>query len=165
MKAYVMEELAEKNRFVKYPYSKSSLKKLEGVHPNMVDFAFELAEIIDIRIVSGVRSDTEQHEKFLSGLSSRDGYTKKSNHQPKADGLGYALDMLPLPPGVNMYLEDGFEDNIRWAQFDGACQVLAWSMGIKIKTGFKWRSSLMDSLQRDERANTLPDGNHVELIT
>ena len=72
--------------------------------------------------------------------------------------------MLPLPRGVNMYLDDGSEDNIRWGQFDGLCHGIAYKLGIKIRTGFKWRSNIMDSLARNERDNTFPDGNHVELI-
>ena len=83
--------------------------------------------------------------------SSKDVYKEKSTHQVKDDGLCDALDILPLPMGINMYLDDGTEDDLRWAQFDGACHMLASKMGIKIKTGFKWRSNLMDSLARPER--------------
>lgn len=149
---------------MKYPYSKSSLSKLEGVHPDLVKFAFQLAEVIDCKIVYGVRTDQEQIELFKEGKSSKDGINKKSNHQVKEDGYGYALDILPLPKGVNMYLDDGSEDNIRWGQFDGLCHGIAHMMGIKIRTGFKWRDNMMDSLARKERDNTLPDGNHIELI-
>jgi hypothetical protein len=64
-----------------------------------------------------------------------------------------------------MYLDDGSEDNIRWGQFDGACHVAAYFLGIRIRTGFKWRDTLMASLERPERDNTLPDGNHIELVS
>lgn len=156
--------LLEQNKLVKYPYSINSLSELVGVHPDLVEFAFKLADIIDCKIVSGVREDEEQHQKFIAGLSSKDGYIKKSDHQPQEDFFGHALDILPLPKGVNMYLDDGSEDNIRWGQFDGACHALASTMGITIRTGFKWRNNLMDSLARKERDNTLPDGNHVAIV-
>jgi peptidoglycan LD-endopeptidase CwlK len=159
-----IEKKMKRNQTVKYPYSKSSLEKLQGVHPKLIDFAFELANIIDCRLVYGVRSDEEQHKLFKEGRSSKDGYEHKSNHQTKEDGYGYALDILPLPKNINMYSDDGSEDNIRWGQFDGACHALAHMMGIKIRTGFKWRDNLMDSLERPERENNLPDGNHVELV-
>lgn len=159
-----MKILNYRNSKVKYPYSNSSLKKLINVHPSMIDFAFELANVIDCKIVYGIRTDEEQMKLFVDGKSSFDGVTKKSNHQPKEDDFGYALDILPLPKGVNMYLDDGSEDNIRWGQFDGLCHGIAYKLGIKIRTGFKWRSNIMDSLARNERDNTLPDGNHVELI-
>jgi len=159
-----MNELVKRNKKVKYKYSTSSLKILLGVHPKLIDFFFALANIIDLKLVSGVRLDPEQIQMFKEGRSTKNGVTEKSNHQVKKDGYGHAVDALPLPRGVNMYLDDGSEDNIRWGQFDGACHALAHMMGIKIRTGFKWRSDLMSSLARAERDNTLPDGNHVELI-
>lgn len=157
-------ELTLRNKTIKYKYSKSSLEKLADVHPLMVDFAFEIANVIDCKLVYGVRTDAEQNELYKLGRSSKDGYENKSSHQLKDDGYGYALDILPLPRGVNMYLDDGNEDNIRWAQFDGLCHGIAHKLGITVRTGFKWRSNMMDSLARDERDNTLPDGNHVELV-
>ncbi len=156
--------LQERNKRVRYKYSSSSLSKLEGVKPKLVEFAFELANVIDCKIVYGVRTNEEQFTLYKDGKSSFDGITKKSNHQKKSDGFGYALDILPLPKGVNMYLDDGSEDNIRWGQFDGLCHGIAYKLGIKVKTGFKWRDNMMDSLQRAERSNTFPDGNHVEFV-
>lgn len=156
--------LREQNSLVKYPYSQKSLDKLTGVHPQLVQFAFILANIVDCTIVSGVRSEAEQAKKYAAGLSSKDGIVNKSAHQPKEDGYGYALDILPLPKGVNMYLDDGSEDNIRWGQFDGLVHGIAYFMGIKLMTGFKWRDDMMSSLERPERANTLPDGNHVQFM-
>lgn len=160
----IPQHLIDQNNLVAYKYSDSSLTKLIGVHPEMIRFAFTLADIIDCKIVSGVRLDPEQHQMFLDGLSSKDGYEDKSDHQVKDDGYGHALDILPLPKGVNMYLDDGSEDNIRWGQFDGLCHGVAHMMGITIRTGFKWRNNMMASLARAERDNTLPDGNHVALV-
>jgi len=159
-----MNHLLESNGYVKYPFSQSSLDKLVDVHPSMVAFAFELAQVIDCKIVYGVRTDEEQNKLFKEHRSSKDGYVKKSNHQKKDDGYGYALDILPLPRGVNMYLDDGTEDDLRWAQFDGLCHGIAHKLKMKVRTGFKWRSNMMDSLARAERDNTLPDGNHIELV-
>jgi peptidoglycan L-alanyl-D-glutamate endopeptidase CwlK len=154
-----------RNAEVKYPYSASSLAKLEGVHPEMVDFAFELAEVIDAKIIYGVRTEEEQLALYNANpqRSTFDGIIKKSNHQKKADGFGHALDILPLPHGVNMYDKRDPENKLRWAQFDGLCQGIAHKLGIKIRTGFKWRDNMMDSLARPEKENTLPDGNHIEL--
>lgn len=160
----MLEYLKARNLLVKYKYSQSSLKKLIGVHPNLIDFAFELANIIDCKLIYGVRSDEEQLRLFNEGKTSFDGVTKRSNHQVKDDGLGYALDILPLPIGVNMYDDADSENKLRWGQFDGLCQGLAYKLNIKLRTGFKWRSTMMESLKRNESENTLPDGNHVELI-
>lgn len=160
----IMQILNNRNSSAKYPYSNSSLKKLLNVHSSMVDFAFELADIIDCKIVYGVRTNEEQMKLFEDGKSSFDGVNKKSNHQVKEDELGYALDILPLPKGINMYNDSDSENKLRWAQFDGLCQGISYKMGIKIKTGFKWSDNMMDSLKRNESENTLPDGNHIELI-
>lgn len=159
-----MESLIEANRYVKYPFSTSSLDKLKDVHPNLQRFAFALADIIDCKIVYGVRSDEEQNKLFKDEKSKCDGYIKKSAHQKRSDGYGHALDILPLPKGVNMYLNDGSEDNIRWGQFDGLCQGIAHYLDIKVKTGFKWKGSMMETLQAAERDNKFPDGNHIELV-
>jgi len=159
-----MENLLARNKTAKYPYSKSSLAKLEGVHPDMVNFAFELANVIDCKIVYGVRTDEEQLALYKSGRSSFDGITKRSNHQIQKDGYGYALDILPLPVGVNMYDDKDEENKLRWAQFDGFCFAIAYKLSMNIKTGFKWRNNMMKSLQRNEKDNTLPDGNHIELL-
>ena len=151
------------NNSAKYKFSRSSLEKLIGVHPNMVDFAFELANVVDCKIIYGVRTDEEQLSLYNEGKSTFDGITKKSSHQIKADGYGHALDILPLPKGVNMYDDKDQENKLRWAEFNGLCYGIAYKLCIKVKTGFKWRSSMMRSLERDERDNTLPDGNHVQL--
>lgn len=152
------------NQKVKYPYSEKSLSKLYRVHNHLILFAFELADVIDCKLIYGRREDAEQIQLFKEGKSTLDGIIEKSEHQPKDDGLCYALDILPLPRGVNMYDDSDPENKLRWAQFDGLCHGIAHSIGIKVRTGFKWRSNMMDSLARAERDNTLPDGNHVELI-
>lgn len=154
----------KENAKLKYPYSSLSLMKLKGVHPDLRRFAFALANIIDCKIVYGVRSTELQQQLYKEKKSGKDGIVYKSTHQLQEDGYGHALDILPLPKGINMYLDDGSEDNIRWAQFDGACHAVAYFLGIRIRTGFKWRADLMSSLERPERENTLPDGNHVEIV-
>lgn len=159
-----MEALRLQNQTVRYPFSSSSLSKLVGVHPKLVEFAFELANVMDCKIVYGVRTDSEQMELFKKEKTTFDGVNKRSKHQVHTDGLGYALDILPLPKGVNMYDKKDPENKLRWAQFDGVCQTIAYFMGIQVRTGFKWRSNIMDSLARPEKDNTLPDGNHVELV-
>ena len=159
-----MRALVERNKLVKYPFSKSSLEKLIGVHPKLVDFIFELANVVDLKIVYGVRTDREQYELYKEHKSTFNGVTEKSNHQPKEDGFGYAIDALPLPKNINMYDDSDIENKLRWAQFDGLCHGIAYKLGIKIRTGFKWRDNIMDSLARNEKDNTLPDGNHLELV-
>lgn len=82
--------------------SQKSLDKLEGVHPNLVNFLKELILIspYDFKITAGVRTAEEQNKLYQQGRTTKsikvtkvDGYKQKSNHQRKFDGLGYAADI------------------------------------------------------------------------
>lgn len=58
---------------------------------------------VDFTIVEGVRTVERQQELYAQGRSNPkmpivtnvDGVIKKSNHQAKADGYGYAVDLYP----------------------------------------------------------------------
>ncbi|EJG08408.1 hypothetical protein A447_09299, partial [Fusobacterium vincentii ATCC 51190] len=81
-----------------YTLSQTSLDKLKGVHPNLVNFFKELILVSpwDFKITAGVRTAAEQNSEYQKGRTSSgikvtkvDGYKQKSNHQTKFDGLGY----------------------------------------------------------------------------
>lgn len=82
--------------------SQASLDKLKGVHPNLINFFRELILISpwDFRILRGVSTPEEQNKLYQQGrtikglkVTNCDGFRKKSNHQIKYDGLGYAVDI------------------------------------------------------------------------
>lgn len=82
--------------------SQASLDKLKGVHPNLINFFKELILISpwDFRILRGVSTPEEQNKLYQQGrtikgfkVTNCDGFRKKSNHQIKYDGLGYAVDI------------------------------------------------------------------------
>lgn len=99
-----------------YQFSKMSLEKFTGVHPNLVNFMKELILISpwDFKIVVGVRTPQEQNKLYQQGrtklkdehgnklykVTNCDGYKEKSNHQLKFDDLGYAVDIGVLVNGV-----------------------------------------------------------------
>lgn len=92
-----------------YQFSKASLNKLEGVHQNLVNFMKELILIApyDFKILRGVSTAEEQNKLYQQGrtikgnkVTNCDGFRKKSNHQIKYDGLGYAVDIGVLINGV-----------------------------------------------------------------
>ena len=56
---------------------------------------------IDFVITEGVRTAKRQQELFKQGKSKCDGIKKKSNHQIKTDGFGWAVDLYPLPINFN----------------------------------------------------------------
>lgn len=78
--------------------------RLVGVHPALVEAIGEvLAEMAawghPMCIVEGVRTKERQQELYAQGrtapgpiVTNADGIYKKSEHQPRADGLGYAVD-------------------------------------------------------------------------
>lgn len=88
-----------------FKFSKNSLKKLEGLHPNLQKFFRELIKIspYDFSITQGVRTAEEQNKLYQQGrttpgkiVTNCDGYKLKSNHQTKSDGLGHAGDIAVL---------------------------------------------------------------------
>lgn len=88
-----------------YKFSKNSLKKLEGLHPQLQKFFHELIKIspYDFSITQGVRTTEEQNKLYQQGrtapgkiVTNCDGYKSKSNHQVKPDGFGYAGDIAVL---------------------------------------------------------------------
>ena len=92
-----------------YTLSQTSLDKLEGVHPNLVNFLEELILISpwDFRILRGVSTPEEQNKLYQQGrtikglkVTNCDGFRKKSNHQIKYDGLGYAVDIGVIVNGI-----------------------------------------------------------------
>lgn len=85
-----------------YILSQTSLDKLNGVHPNLVNFMTELIKISpwNFKITAGVRTAEEQNRLYQKGrtvpgakVTNVDGYKLKSNHQIKFNGLGYATDI------------------------------------------------------------------------
>lgn len=88
-----------------YKFSKNSLKKLEGLHPNLKEFFQELLKIskYDFSITQGIRTAEEQNKLYRQGrtepgaiVTNCDGYKNKSNHQIKNDGYGHAGDIAIL---------------------------------------------------------------------
>jgi peptidoglycan L-alanyl-D-glutamate endopeptidase CwlK len=71
-----------------FTFGKNSLDKLATVDERLQLLANEVlkASKIDIGISSGIRSDEEQHQIFLSGASQCDGINQRSKHQ---DGLAF----------------------------------------------------------------------------
>lgn len=102
-----------------YRYSKRSLQKLEGLHPQLKEFALELIKVTpyDISITCGVRTAEEQNAVYQQGRTKAgkiatncDGYKYKSNHQVHADGLGYAFDIAVLVNGQCDWRESKFKE-------------------------------------------------------
>jgi peptidoglycan L-alanyl-D-glutamate endopeptidase CwlK len=89
-------------------FSKRSLDNLQGVHPDLsrlMNLAIRNTPI-DFTITCGVRTAQQQQDLYAQGrtkpgaiVTNADGVRSKSNHQPKSDGYGHAVDLYPFVNG------------------------------------------------------------------
>ena len=85
-----------------YKLSQNSINKLDKIHPKLV-LSIQKAitnSPFDFIIVQGFRTAEYQNGLYQQGrtisgirVTNCDGYVKKSNHQAKSDGYGYAIDL------------------------------------------------------------------------
>lgn len=135
-----------------YQFGKRSLDNLVGVHPNLVKvLKVSITDSpVNFTITEGVRTTQKQQEYYSWGRTKKnpntgkmtkvtyaDGIKRKSNHQPKDDGYGYAVDLYPY-----------FDDKV---QVQGDAVILALEeiadhikkkakeLGIKIVWGGDWK--------------------------
>jgi peptidoglycan L-alanyl-D-glutamate endopeptidase CwlK len=123
--------------------SQRSKDNLLGVHPNLVK-VIELAVIdspIDFMVIEGVRETKRQQDLFAQGrtkpgkiVTYADGVKNKSNHQPKADNYGHAIDFVPI---INGKVDWNNHNNFKII----ADHIVATGkkIGIKIVAGFYWK--------------------------
>lgn len=89
-------------------FGKRSINNLVGVHPDLVKLMCEAIKETpyDFVVTEGVRTLERQQQLYAQGrtqpgkiVTYADGVRKKSNHQLKTDGYGYAVDIYPLING------------------------------------------------------------------
>lgn len=90
-------------------FSNRSKSALVGVHPILVGIMYAAIENtpVDFTIIEGVRTVAQQQAHYAKGrtvagnkVTNADGIKIKSEHQPKADGFGYAVDLYPFVNGI-----------------------------------------------------------------
>jgi len=125
-------------------FSKRSLDNLIGVHPNLCKVMHEAIKDtpIDFTITEGVRTVQRQQELYAQGrtktgtiVTQVDGVKKKSYHQPKSDGYGYAVDLYP-------YLSGSVQVNAVKELKIIAAHIIATAkrLGIPVEWGGSWTS-------------------------
>lgn len=88
-------------------FSKRSLDNLKGIHPDLVKVIYRAMglSIMDFTVTDGVRTLAQQKKLYDQGRNGNPGpivtWTMESNHLPKADGYGHAVDMAPYPIDYN----------------------------------------------------------------
>ena len=121
-------------------FNQRSLNNLKGVHPDLItvlDTAIRNSPI-EFTITEGVRTVERQQELYAQGrttsgkiVTNVDGINKKSNHQPKADGYGYAVDLYANPINVN--------DTKNITIVANHIKATAQKLGMRIKWGGDWK--------------------------
>lgn len=127
-------------------FSKRSLDNLKGVHPNMVKVLSVAIKStpIDFTITEGVRTVARQQQLYAQGRTTKgiivtnlDGVKKKSNHQPKQDGYGHAVDLYPFYNGSVQVQDKDVIPKLK----DIAVHIkkIAEELGIPITWGGDWK--------------------------
>ena len=129
-----------------YKLSKRSLDTMVGVSPDLVKVIKEAIATspYDFMITQGVRSAKYQNELYQQGRTVRglkvtnaDGYIKKSNHQMKVDGFGYAIDFVVM----DKTKKDGFDWDTESKYQAVAKHILdtGHKLGINLEWGGEWK--------------------------
>lgn len=137
-----------------YKLGQASLKKLQGVHPDMaavVNRAIELSTQ-DFVVLEGVRTKTRQAELYAQGRTKPGPvvtWTQTSNHFIGADGWGRAVDLCPFP--VDWDTPSKF-DAVAAAMFAAARE-----LNVAIRWGADW------DVDGNSRERGESDSPHFEL--
>lgn len=126
---------------MKFTFSKRSLERLQGVHPDLVKvikLALSFSEV-DFAVTEGVRTVERQKQLVAAGASK----TMNSRHIPGKDGFSKAVDVAAV-----------VGNSIRWdwplyAKIAEAVKKAAKECNVKIVWGGDWK--------------TFKDGPHFEL--
>jgi len=127
-----------------YKFSNRSIDSLKGVHPRLtilMGVAIQDSPV-DFTITDGVRTTEQQQALFAQGrtapgeiVTNADGIEVISNHQLKADGLGYAVDLYPF---VNGKVQLNDKANLR--KIANHIKETAKRLGYNIEWGGDWKS-------------------------
>lgn len=120
---------------------RNSVRRLEGVHPDLVRVAHTAITLskVDFAIVQGVRTQAEQDALYEQGRTKPGKivtWTRNSNHIPKADGYGYAIDICPY---VNGKLD--WETVSNFDKVAEAFKEAAAIEGVRIVWGGDWKTT------------------------
>lgn len=153
-----------------------SESRFNGVHPNMVGFMKDLLDIspYDFSISQGVRTVAEQQKLYARGrtingvttpgpiITKVDGVKVKSNHQPKADGLGYAVDIAIL---VQDPVTKKWKPDWNISKYKELYE-LAEKEGLLEKWGVEWGGNCFINkwrLENDKKYKPFIDGPHWQI--
>lgn len=124
-------------------FSQRSINALKGVHPNLVKVlnAAIIDSPIDFMIVEGVRTMKRQQDLYAQGrtkpgaiVTYADGIKNKSNHQPKKDNFGHAIDFVPIING-----KPDWKNHNNFKTIADHIVAKGKELNIKVVAGFYWK--------------------------
>ena len=116
-------------------------ERLAGVYPRLAACVARAAEIckLDIIVLEGVRTAERQAQLYAQGRTAPGEivtWVTVSNHEPKADGFGHAVDLGALEPDGSVdWQTTGDYDTIKAAMFAAAA---AMSPPLCLRWGADW---------------------------
>ncbi|MCW2286858.1 M15 family metallopeptidase [Rhodoblastus acidophilus] len=124
--------------------NKTSMDRLQGVHPDLVKVVLKAAEITDqpFIVTEGVRTVERERSLIAKGLSSLKS-PFSCRHVP-TNGFGHAVDLAPVVNGVIPW-----KDWSKFASVARAMKAAASQVHVSITWGGDWK--------------TFKDGPHFEL--
>lgn len=111
-------------------------QKLAGVHPLLVEKVTRLLAAMDVLgfpmlVTDGVRAVAQQQALYAQGRSApghivtyADGVEKRSNHQPRLDTFGHAVDCCFLVNG-----QPSWDVGLPWKAYGAAAEALGLRFG------------------------------------
>lgn len=137
--------------------SEYSLQRLKTCDIQLQEVVKRVAEIYDIRILEGRRTNARQEELFFDGKSKLRAGQSKHNPKPgmnvDQDGqyLVHAVDIAPYPIDWN--------DTKRFVYLAGLMMATAHQLGVNLRWGGNWDRDQV--IIDDQNFNDLP---HFELV-
>lgn len=127
-------------------FGAESLKNLEGVDPRLVQVCEAAIQIMDFKVLDGVRTVEEQRINVARGKSQ----TMNSRHIPSGDPpVGHAVDLAPWP--VN------WTDTEMFCVLAGVIRAVAYAQCVTLRWGGNWDG---DATTRNEHFR---DYGHFEI--
>jgi len=141
-------------------FSKKSMRRLETCAPELQHLFREVVKRSDCTVLEGLRSQERQAELYRQGRSKLDGTTKRSKHQPAADGFSWAVDVAPYP--IDWRTHDDTV-RVRWLSFARLVLGVADEMSISLRWGGDWNGDWdrASDPTSDQRFNDWP---HWEIV-
>lgn len=157
-----------------YHLSQRSEAELVGVHPRLVAVVRRAIQITeqDFGVHDGIRTAAEQRALYNRGVSQRDGYQRKSEHQVQESGYGHAVDLVPYVPGRGLVWE--------WPLIYPICEAMVSAcaeLSVDVRWGGAWvgpihklggapENWVQDYVRRRQKQGrrAFNDGPHYELM-